>query len=336
MKLFHANYDFVAIGDIVTDAFIILKEAEVEEARNGQDGGYKKICMRFGDKIPYKDVIIVPAVGNSSNASVSASRLGLKSSLVSNIGDDYYGQECLEVLKSEKVGTDFIKIHKNRKTNYHYVLVFDAERTILIKHEEFDYVLPDIGKPKWVYLSSLSENSLSFHKTLEKYFNDNPEVKLVFQPGTYQLKLGKDALAGIYKRTDLFLCNKEEAEKILGIAEADVKKLMEMIRELGPKIVSITDGPKGAYAYDGKNAWFIPMYPDPQPPINRTGAGDAFSSTFSVALALGKSIEEALMWGPVNSMSVVQKMGARAGLLTRTELLEYLKKAPADYKPRLI
>lgn len=343
MKLFRANYDFVAIGDIVTDAFIILKEAEVEERGNGQDGGYKRICMRFGDKIPYKDVITVPAVGNSANAAVSASRLGLKSALVSNVGDDYYGQECLAVLKAEKVGAEFVKINKGRKTNYHYVLVFDAERTILIKHEEFDYVLPGINKPKWFYLSSLSENSLPFHKTLEKYFNDNPEVKLVFQPGTYQLKFGKDALAGLYKRTDLFLCNKEEAERILGVAEEDVKKLMQMIHELGPKIVAITDGPKGAYAFDarlpdgqGKNAWFIPMYPDPKPPINRTGAGDAFSSTFAVALALGKSVEEALMWGPVNSMSVVQKMGARAGLLTRDELLDYLKKAPADYKPRLI
>jgi len=340
---FNKNYDFIGIGDIVSDAFIKLKEAEVEEDKDGRDGGYKKICMRFGDKIPYEDVIIVPAVGNSSNASVSASRLGLKSALVTNVGNDYYGQECINVLKSEKVGTEFVKINKGRKTNYHYVLVFGAERTILIKHEEFEYNLPDIGKPKWVYLSSLAENSLPFHKILEKYFNDNPEVKLVFQPGTYQLKFGKDALAGLYKRTDLFFCNKEEAQRILGVGDTDVKKLMEMIHELGPKIISITDGPKGAYAYDarlparqGKNTWFIPMYPDPKPPTNRTGAGDAYSSTFTVALILGKSVEEALMWGPINSMSVVQKVGARAGLLKWQELEEYLKKAPADYKPRLI
>ncbi len=55
------DYDFIGIGDIVTDAFIVLKEAEVEERKDGQDGGYKRICMRFGDKIPYEDVIIVPA-----------------------------------------------------------------------------------------------------------------------------------------------------------------------------------------------------------------------------------------------------------------------------------
>ena len=332
MFRFKKNYDFIAIGDIVTDAFIKIKEATVED---GEDGG-AKICMRFGDKIPYEDVYIIPAVGNSANAAVSASRLGLKSALVTNLGDDYYGKECLDVLKKEKVGADFVKIHKNKKTNYHYVLLFKEERTILIKHEEFEYLLPKIGSPKWIYLSSAGPNSLNFHSAIEKYLNKHPEINLAFQPGTYQIKFGKFALAGIYKRTNLFFCNREEAQKILEIREDDIKKLLEGIRNLGPKFAVITDGKKGAYAYDGSKMWFMPPYPDPKPPINRTGAGDAFSSTFTVAMCLGKSITEALMWGPINSMSVTQGMGARAGLLTREKIEEYLVKAPADYKPRLI
>jgi len=326
------NYDFIAIGDIVTDAFIKIKEATVED---GADGG-TKICMRFGDKIPYEDVFIIPAVGNSSNASVSASRLGLKSALVTNLGGDYYGKECLDVLKKEKVGTEFIKIQKNKKTNYHYVLLFNEERTILIKHEDFKYALPKIGSPKWIYLSSAGPGSLNFHLEIEKYLNKHPEIKLAFQPGTYQIKFGASALAGIYKRANLFFCNKEEAQRILGIKEDDIKKLLNGIHNLGPKIVVITNGKRGAYLFDNNKAWFMPPYPDPKPPINRTGAGDAFSSTFTVAILLGKSIEEALRWGPVNSMSVTQQMGARAGLLSRKKLEELLKQAPADYKPRLI
>ena len=327
------NLDFLAIGDTVTDAFIKLKDATVED---GDSPGTKKICMRFGDKIPYESVTIIPAVGNSANASVSASRLGLKSALVTDLGDDYYGQECVDTLKKEKVSTEFVKTHKDKKTNYHYVLMFGAERTILIKHEEYEYSLPDIDSPKWIYLSSLGENSLAFHSVLEKYLNEHPEVKLTFQPGTYQMKFGRKALAGIYKRTDLFFCNKEEAQRILETEETDIKKLIEMIHEIGPKIVSITDGPNGSYAYDGENVWFLPMYPDPKPPTNRTGAGDAYSSTFTVAMILGKKVEEALMWGPINSMSVVQQMGARAGLLSMDKLEEYLANAPENYKPQLI
>lgn len=324
-------YDFIAIGDTVTDAFIKLKEASVHCDINTEKC---VICMRFADKIPYEDVFVVPAVGNSANAAVSAARLGLKSALVSNLGEDYFGKECMDVFVAEKVGTEFIKIHKDRKTNYHYVLWYDADRTILVKHEEYPYEMPDIGSPKWVYLSSLGGNSETFHGVIEQYLAAHPEIKLAFQPGTYQMKLGKEKLAGFYRRAEAFFCNKEEAQRILETREDDVKTLMRMIADLGPKIMGITDGVKGAYAYDSASAWYVPLYPDPKPPLQRTGAGDAFSSTFTVALALGLSIPDALRWAPINSMSVVQGIGARQGLLTRAQLEKYLANAPPSYRLR--
>ncbi|MDP3771860.1 MAG: carbohydrate kinase family protein [bacterium] len=325
--------DFLAIGDTVTDAFIRLKEASV---RCDAQREKCEICMRFGDKIPYEDVFVIPAVGNSANAAVSAARLGLSSALVSNVGDDYYGKECLDALAMERVGTEFVVAHMGRKTNYHYVLWYEDDRTILIKHEEYDYALPDIGSPKWLYLSSLGENSAAFHSELEKYLSAHTEIKLAFQPGTFQMKMGRTALAGIYARADVFFCNKEEAQRILEIEESDIKKLLAAMRELGPKIVVITDGTKGAYAYDGNEMVFMRAYPDPKPPYERTGAGDAFSSTFTAALAIGMNVREALRWGPINSMSVVQQVGARAGLLTRPELEKLLAAAPEDYMPQKI
>ena len=327
------NYDFIAIGDTTTDAFIRLKDASVNCDINRE---HCMLCMRFGDKIPYEEVYIVPAVGNSANAAVSATRLGLASALVANIGGDYQGNEALEALKSENVGTEFVTIHKNKKTNYHYVLWYEAERTILIKHEEYDYELPEIDEPRWVYFSSIAENSLPFHDALAEYLKKHPAIKFAFQPGTYQMKFGKDRLKYFYERADVFICNKEEYQRILGVEEQDEKKLMAMMHALGPKIAVLTDGTKGAYSYDGNEYLFIRAYPDPKPPLSRTGAGDAFSSTFVVALALGHDIRTALQWGPINSMSVVQQVGARAGLLTRPALESWLAKAPEDYKPKVI
>lgn len=74
------------------------------------------------------------------------------------------------------------------------------------------------------------------------------------------------------------------------------------------------------------------MYPDPADPVDRTGAGDAFASTFTAAIALGFTPAEALAWGPINSMSVVQYIGAQKGLLSRAQLEEFLKNRPAEYK----
>lgn len=326
-------YDFISIGDVTTDAFIRLKEASVHCDINHESC---VICMKFASKIPYEDVYVVPGVGNSANAAVAAARLGLKSAFVSNVGDDDYGRVTIETFKKEEVNPEYIRAHKGQKTNYHYVLWYEDERTILIKHEVYPYDLPDIDEPGWVYFSSVGENSLSFHALVAEFLKKHPSVKLAFQPGTFQIKLGTETLAGIYQRTDVFLANKEEYQRILKTEEGDVKKLMRAMHGLGPKISVLTDGREGAYVSDGTKSWYIPIYPDPAPPFERTGAGDAFSSTFVSALASGLGIADALRWAPINSMSVVQKIGAREGLLTRKEIEEYLAKAPADYRPREI
>jgi len=322
--------DFVAVGDITTDAFIELNKNSARVVCDAS-GRACQLVMNFGDKLPYDDVTVVPAVGNSPNASVSAHRLGLSSALVSNLGDDEIGEKCLKKLDDEGVSNEFVRIHEGKHSNYHYVLRYNAERTILVKHHEYPYKLPSFPKdPRYMYLSSLGTNSIPFHHEIADFIQHG-DTKLVFQPGTFQIKLGYETLKDIYHASELFFCNKEEAREILYIQSENIEELLKGVHDLGPRIVVITDGPKGAYAYDGKDTYYVPMYPDLKDPVDRTGAGDSFSSTFTAALALGKSIPEALLWGPINSMSVVQYVGAQEGLLSREKLEELLKEAPRDY-----
>lgn len=328
------NFDFISIGDITTDAFIRLKDAKTNRDQSGRKF---ELILRFGDKVPYEFVEEVKAVGNSANAAVCARRLGLNSALVTNVGDDHNGHECIATLKNNKVSTDLVTVHKDKETNYHYVLWFEDDRTILVKHHEYDYKLPDIGSPKWIYLSSIGESSLDYHMQIAEYLRQNPEVKFAFQPGTFQMKMGTEKLKDIYARTDIFFCNVEEAKNILNMKdEQDIKNLLREMHNIGPNVVVITDGPKGAYAYDGYEGFFMPPFPDVKPPYDRTGAGDAFSATFASAVALGKSLFDAFLWSPVNSMSVVQYVGAQKGLLTQEEILKFLSTAPQNYKPQKI
>ncbi len=325
--------DFVGIGDTVVDAFIRLKSDQAHTTVCKIDHDREEICMPFGAKVPFDFVKVCYAVGNSANACVSASRLGLKSALITNLGGDDDGKKCLASLKNDSVSTEYIKEYDGIKTNYHYVLWYNSERTILIRHEDFPYTLPlgDVG-PRWLYLSSLNEKSLEFHHEIATYLAKHPETKLSFQPGGFQIKLGVEALKDLYAHTEVFFCNVEEARQILNNDNAEPKDLAKMIAVFGPKISVITDGSKGAYVYDGADSWFMPIYPDPLPPYERTGAGDSFASAFISALALGKTPSEAIAWAPINSMSVVQKVGAQEGLLTREALEKYLAEAPAGYK----
>lgn len=316
--------DFIAIGDVVIDAFIRLKEAEINLE-------HSTLTLAFGEKIPYESVEEVVAVGNASNATVSAARMGLSSALVTHTGNDANGERVLSRLKEEKVGTEFITAEEGKKTNYHYVLWYGDDRTILVKHEAYAYKLPEFGSPKWLYLSSLGESTMIYHSEIIEYLKKNPNTQLAFQPGTFQIKFGADKLKDIYARTNIFFCNVEEAGIILGINTLGIQELLKRLQALGPKIVVITDGPKGAHVYNGVESWHQSAYPDPKPPLERTGAGDAMASTTVAALALGKDLETAVKWGMINSMSVVQEVGAQKGLLSREKIEEYLKSAPKEF-----
>ncbi len=316
------------MGDVTNDTFITLKDAEVVDMH-----GQKEICMRFGDKIPYESAEVVYGVGNAGNAAVSAQRLGLATALSTDIGTDAGGDQCLAQWAKDGLDVSLVRRHAEFPTHHHYVLRFGAERTILIKHSPWPYALPYFDEPpKWIYFTSTGEHGEPYHHELAKYVKANG-VKLAFQPGTFQIKLSVDGkIADIYEASELFFCNKEEAQRILKSDSSDVKVLLTKMRALGPKIVSITDGPNGAWMLSDSGAWMIPMYPDPAPPKNRTGAGDAFASTITAMLATGMSVPDALMRGPINSAYVVQQIGAQKGLLTREQLEDYLTKAPPEYK----
>lgn len=327
------EFDLISVGDIVTDDFIRLIDSEARTFEN-EDG--KWLAMPFGTKIPFDHREVVEAVGNASNAAVSFARLGLKSGFVTNVGGDQYGRDMIAALHNNGVDTRFVRIQPDKKSNYHFVLWYDDERTILIKHEEYDYHWPHLRpseKPRWLYFSSISEHAIPYHDQVANWLIENPDVKLAFQPGTFQMEAGAERLERIYKRTEVLVLNREEAVTVGGGNHEDINDLFDKLHSLGPKIVVITDGPDGAYASDGQKRLKMPLYPDPAPPYDRTGAGDAFASTFVAYLAKGNTVEGALQLAPINSMSVVQKVGAQAGLLNDEQLHEWLRKAPDWYRP---
>lgn len=325
--------DVISIGDIVTDAFIKLFDNQAQAYENEYG---KWLAMQFGAKLPFDHVEVIQAVGNAANAAVAFARLGLNSAFVTNVGGDQEGRDMIAALHKNGVDHRFVKVNPDMKSNYHYVLWYKDERTILIKHEEYDYHWPHLTPneiPKWVYFSSISEHAIEYHDQVAEWLATNPDVKLAFQPGTFQMQAGTERLKAIYERSEVLILNREEAALVGGGNHEDIHDLINHLHALGPRIVVLTDGPNGAYASDGDNRFKMPLYPDPAPPADRTGAGDAFASTFVAALAKGNTIEGALQWAPINSMSVVQKTGAQAGLLTEEALGDFLKDAPAWYKP---
>jgi len=329
----NTKIDVITVGDIVTDAFIKLLDDQAVTYKN-DEGPW--LAMKFATKIPFDHVEVLDAVGNASNAAVAFSRLGLNTAFITNVGGDQAGRDMINALHKQGVDYSFVRVNPGKKSNYHYVLWYKDERTILIKHEEYNYDWPHLRPaeiPEWLYFSSISEHAMDYHDEVADWLEKHSEVKFAFQPGTFQMKAGVERLKRLYKRCEVLILNREEAVLVTGGDYNNLHDLLDRMHSIGAKIAVITDGPEGAYASDGQKRLKMPLYPDPSPPKERTGAGDAFASTFVAALIKGNNIEGALQWAPINSMNVVQFVGAQTGLLGEFALEKFLKDSPQWYRP---
>lgn len=327
------DLDVLVIGDVLTDTFIKLFD---DQAWSSPSDNGQVLSMPFGMKVPFEHAEVIYGVGNASNAAVGLTKLGHHAGLVANIGSDDGGRDILKAYHDHGVDARFVHINHGKKTNHHYALWYKDDRTILINHEHYDYHWPRFRMndiPEWMYLTSIGKDTFEYHDEIAEFLEAHTGIKLLFQPGTFHIASGVERLMRLYQRTEVLVLNREEAVQVSGGSHEDIHDLFNCLHQLGPKIVCITDGPNGSYASDGQNRLKMPNYPDPGPPVERTGAGDAYASTFLAALMHGETLEMAMAWGPINSMNVVQHVGAQAGLLNQSEINHFLANAPQWYRP---
>jgi len=212
-------------------------------------------------------------------------------------------------------------MNKDKKTDVHPIIIYRGERTIFSYHEKFNYKIRNWQKTNWIYYTSLAENFPPFQAELVEYVKKN-HVGVIVNPGTIQMKMGVHALGNILIKTDILIVNREEALALTGCASnSNIFEIHKKLQALGPKLTVVTDGTNGATAKD-TNGEFVQqgIYDNGEPVVDRTGAGDAFSSGFIAAITHNKSLKEAVAWGVVNAGSRVRVIGASNGLLTKEEM----------------
>lgn len=323
--------DVMSVGDAATDVFIRLIKG-CFDVRHDERGRW--LQFPFGEKVPFDCARTVEAGGNAANAAVGFARLGLSTALVAHVGSDQIGRDMQAALHREGIDTRFMRFDPGTASNRKFVLWAGEDRTILVRHEIYDYHWAHLRPkevPRWIYLSSVGSDAVEYYGQLAEWLSSEPAVNFAFQPGTFQIAQGPEVLGMLYRRAQVLICNREEAAELDGGDHGDVPDLLNRLHRLGPRTVVVTDGPAGAFASDGVRQFSVPAYPDPSPPMERTGAGDAFASTLVGALAKGHPLEVALAWAPVNAMSVVQNVGSQTGLLREEDLVHLVECAPASY-----
>lgn len=324
------NKTFLSIGDTTLDTFLELEhdEARIVCTLNKENC---QLCLHYADKIPVKSRHETLG-GNAANAAITGARLGLPTSIWTQMGEDDVADIAQKEFKKDGVDLKYFernpKVHSNQST----IINYGGERTILVYGDKREFKLPELGEFDYIYLTSLGDGSQEILFDIAKH-TSKTNAKLIYQPGSIELSLGADKSKEILENCYILVMNKEEAftyaqnqnSKLKsqndGMAELqlDIRNLLKSLLDYGPKIAIITDGKNGSYVSDGQKMYSMGI-DESVPMIERTGAGDAYASAFSVAMAQDKDIPEAMRWGAENSAGVIQKIGPQAGILTQEEM----------------
>src|SRR3989337_3599332 len=208
------NLELLSIGDVSWDVFLTPTESE---SLCTLDNKECLICFSYGEKIPVKN-LEYSLGGNAANNSVGAKRLGIKVGLVTTLGGDSTGNLIVEKLEKEGVNMSYVVQQPTAGTNYSTAINYGGERTIFTYHAPRSYEFPvKLPVTDWVYLTSMGESFQPFYNHFVDFLRKNPGIMLAFNPGSWQLRVGIEALKSVLGVTHVIYVNREEAAKLTGI-----------------------------------------------------------------------------------------------------------------------
>ena len=337
--------DVITIGSATMDVFVESDDANIVSVYT-KNKKSEFMSYPYGAKVEITD-FDSKVGGGGVNTAVNFSNLGYNTSAIFKIGDDIYSDGILD----KKVDLSNIVQDKKVSTGFSIILVsFQGDRTVLAHRganaqiKKSDINFDAIKNAKLLYIAPMNGDSTKVLDDIANFAGEN-NVYVCFNAGSSSIKKGFNYLKKILENANIVVLNKEEAslatqiqvrpdtrdEKFSdNLIHPDVKEMFKKLKVRDYQIIVITDGGKGAYAYDGKDYYYCPVFDGPV--VSTLGAGDAFASTFCAALGKTKvNIGKALMYASVNSAGVVSKFGATEGLLTFDEIEKKLSENP-DYK----
>ncbi len=314
-------FDIVTLGTITRDVFIrsplfgAAKEKSRVERITFASGEAQ--CFALGSKIKVEKPVFAGG-GGAHNAAITFARQGFRTAVIGAIGDDLAGKEIVKSLKSEGI-RPFVGTREKLGTGYAVILMAPGgERTILVYRGATDAIRnEDIShaktKARWAYVVP-GEIPLSVIGSFVSSMKKNG-TKIAMNPSRQYLSMKKSEIEKLFGRLDAIIMNREEASLFTNVPYREERKIFKELDRIVPGIAVMTDGARGASASDGSYVYRAGIFRD-RGVLDRTGAGDAFGSGFVAGLLQGGGdVGHALRLGAANATSVVECVGATAGVL---------------------
>lgn len=313
-------YDIISVGSATMDVFVETLATEVQ-----RHDGHADLCYHIGDKVLIKN-LRYDTGGGGTNTAAAFARLGFKAGWLGKLGNDITRHAILESLKRYEVRP--LDQHGTGLSGYSVILVgLQKDRTVLTYkgvNDEVTISTKQLNRltTKWFYFSSMMGHSFVTQKRIAAWARKR-SVPYAYNPSLYLAQRGTRYLRPIMKGATLIVMNAEEAGSVLGTSPAALSANAQKLCDYSSTAI-ITDGPRPTVACDGTHVYKL------TPPrvriVETTGAGDAFASGVVAGLMQEKPLPECLRSGALNAAFVIQHIGAKEGLLSRSQLWSAMRR----------
>lgn len=257
--------------------------------------------------------------GAPMNVAYHLSKLGIKSTLISRVGNDADGRDLLAFLNKIGLSTCFCQVDKTNPTST-TVAIVNANHDIhydICYPVAWDFIEPDdrqlvplIKESEALVFGSLSVRNNATRNTLHSLL-ENAGFK-VLDINLRQPYYRKESLSDLLRRTNLLKLNSNELVIIAKLFNKPFTDERDSILQLQDRFqigeVLVTRGNAGCSYYQGDIQYTVPAY---NVIVNDTvGSGDSFLAAFIAKRLCGKTIIESLQYATALAAFVTSRSGA--------------------------
>jgi sugar/nucleoside kinase (ribokinase family) len=301
-------YDLISIGSISIDLYFKGESLTFKDNRFQLAVGGKYVVDHFYESVG----------GSASNVAVGVGKFGLKPAVFGIVGNNPFKHIILNKLQQKNVSTNLC-YYKDDYYNISAILLSQAgERSIIHYITPHQNLINDavsinrLIETKIVYLGNLPEVSISERQEILHLYKKHG-IMTVVNLGSQDCRRKKKQLENILTNTDILIVNGHEFADLVKAPYSDIHFKEDIvwwyIPNLAQKLVVVTEGSKGSYAYLNGKVYHQAAI-KPAQIVDTTGAGDGYTAAFIAEYFKSKDIKKSMEKGAIYAAKILSKIGA--------------------------
>lgn len=260
--------------------------------------------------------------GSAANFATQSTRLGVKTMLVSCVGDDRYGQLAVKEITQTGIDTSCLLVLENQPTGI-FVYAHDqkGDRIVVVEPGANKFLEKRVFEEEKLLDAQVVHIAGSFPMLIDRVadLTSANGMILSIDPGRAGMDLNYDK---VLKRTDILFVNQRELKDYFKVNPSETA--LRSLAKSFPGIVVVKMGEKGAIATDGFEYCTSDVFEVPV--VDTLGAGDSFAAGFITAWMRSERIEQALNMANAVAALTITQAGAQNGQPTLDEVARLLRR----------